>query len=317
MFSKIYLIILFLIINILSFADAHILVYHRFNDTRYQTSNIKTEKLRKDFQYLKDNGFKVVELEKIIEKIEKKEEIPDTWVALTIDDAYETFYTNGLPVFKEFGYPFTLFVNTQAVNDAYGDFLSWEQIAEVSKYGTIGSHSHSHPHSTNISKEELTDDLNQNIKIFKKKYNNKVELYTHPYSEYNAEVLETVKEFNYRAIFNQTSGAVSHKSNIYDINRIAIGNDDNLEYWLKIKYLDAKWEKIEVNNNILNSLKIKVDKNIDKVELYISGYGWKWYNVSNGYLEAEFDTNLKFNINRIIIKTRRNKWSSYTYVKII
>lgn len=56
----------------------------------------------------------MVPLEKIIEKLKRKETIPSNWVALTIDDAYKSFYTQGLPLFKEYNYPFTLYVYVKA-----------------------------------------------------------------------------------------------------------------------------------------------------------------------------------------------------------
>jgi hypothetical protein len=41
-------------------ADAHIFIYHRFNDSRYPTTNTTLEELRKEFDYFKKNGYEVI-----------------------------------------------------------------------------------------------------------------------------------------------------------------------------------------------------------------------------------------------------------------
>lgn len=59
-------------------ADAHIFVYHRFDDTRFPSADTSTEQLVKQFEYFKQNGYEVVPLEKMLEKIEKKKPYPQT-----------------------------------------------------------------------------------------------------------------------------------------------------------------------------------------------------------------------------------------------
>ena len=86
-------------------ADAHIFVYHRFDDTRFPSADTTTQQLTKQFEYFKQNNYEVVPLQSIVDKLSKKEPVPDNWVALTIDDAYKSFYDNGLKTFKKYNYP--------------------------------------------------------------------------------------------------------------------------------------------------------------------------------------------------------------------
>ncbi len=57
-----------------------------------------------------------------VKKIEAHEQVPDNWVAFTIDDGFKSFYTNGLKVFKEYGYPFTLFIAVKYTERGYRDY---------------------------------------------------------------------------------------------------------------------------------------------------------------------------------------------------
>jgi peptidoglycan/xylan/chitin deacetylase (PgdA/CDA1 family) len=115
------------------FANAHIFVYHRFSDDRYPTANTTKQELIKDFKYFKTHNYKVVPLQDIVNKVKNNENVPNNWVALTIDDAYKSFYENGLEIFKQYNYPFSLYVYVKATDKHYGDFMTWEQIKEASK----------------------------------------------------------------------------------------------------------------------------------------------------------------------------------------
>ncbi|WP_064000265.1 hypothetical protein [Campylobacter iguaniorum] len=52
------------------FADAHIFIYHRFDDARHPS--ISSQALRNQFNYFKQNGYKVVKLDEIIKKVASK-----------------------------------------------------------------------------------------------------------------------------------------------------------------------------------------------------------------------------------------------------
>ncbi|MDD2449034.1 MAG: hypothetical protein PHS42_11800 [Sulfurimonas sp.] len=92
------------------FADnsAVAFMYHRFGEPKYPSTNIKIEQFRDQLEYLKANDYNVWHLSKIISYIKAKKELPPKTVALTIDDAYISFYENGYPLLKEFGFAFSL-----------------------------------------------------------------------------------------------------------------------------------------------------------------------------------------------------------------
>ena len=121
-------------------AGAHIFIYHRFNDERHPSTNTTLLELRANFEYFKHNGYEVIPLEKLISALHKKEPIPDNWVVLTIDDNYKSFYNHGLALFKEYGYPFSMFVYVGATEKNYGDIMSWEELKEIQKYGSLEFH---------------------------------------------------------------------------------------------------------------------------------------------------------------------------------
>ena len=285
------------------FANAHIFVYHRFGDDSHRSTNTSIKELEKEFEYFKSNNYKVVPLEKIIEKINLKQDIPDNWIALTIDDAYKSFFTHGLDIFKKYNYPFTLYVYTQATNHKYGDFMTWEQVKEASKYGSIGLHSYSHPHLTHLSNKEIYKDTKKAYDIFTKKMGYTPKTYAYPYGEYSARVHKQLQIFNFDAILNQSTGSITKKTNTQDLHRAALVGNVNIEQKLRYKTFDVQWiaPLSFPENGILSNIQAKVNPKYKKLKLYITGEGWRDIKVNNGIINLKLNTYLKKARTRIML----------------
>lgn len=286
-------------------ANAHIFVYHRFDDSKHESTNTSLQELEKEFEYFKANNYKVVTVSKIVEKLKNKEKIPDNWVAFTIDDAYKSFYQNGLELFKKYNYPFTLFVYVEATQKKYPDFMTWDEIKEASKYGEIELHSYSHKQLVKLTNEEIKKDTNLALEIFEKNLGFKPKAYSYPYGEYDERVKNEIKNFGFEYIMNQNNGSVNEKSDLFDLNRIALVGKINLEEKIKYKTLEANWIEPQVypKNGILKHIKVEVNKDIKNAKLFISTYGWQDIKVKNGIIDIKLDKKLNLNRNRIAIST--------------
>ena len=291
---------LFLIfIPILIWADAHIFVYHRFDDNRYKSTDTSSKTLIRQLNYLKTHNYKVVKLSTLVKMIKNRENI-DKVVALTIDDSFKSFYTNAFPLFKKYNYPFNLYVYVKATDKHYGDYMSWKEIKEISKYGEIGLHSYAHPHLTKLSNREIEYDTKKAYNIFIKKLHFKPKGYAYPYGEYNQRVKKIIESFKFDYILNQNAGAIRLNTPISDLDRIALTGDVNIAKKLKIKRLNLKNFKVVKKNNIITE--IYAETNLKRVEIYITNYGWKYVNVKNNILDFKPNFKLKKFRNRVIIR---------------
>ena len=298
----------FLLLFIFSFylqANGNIFVYHRFGDERHQSTNTTLQELEKEFEYFKTNNYKVVTVSQIAQKIRNGEDIPENWVAFSIDDAYKSFYTNALNIFKKYNYPFTLFVYVESTQKKYPDFMTWEEIKETSKYGEIALHSYGHKHLTKLSNEEIFDDTKKAYDMFVEKLGFKPFGYTYPFGEYDERVKDVIKKFDFEYIANQNNGSVNSKSDIFDINRVALVGDVNLKEKLKYKTLEANWiePKEYPKDGILKHVKVQVDPSIKNAKLFISTYGWQDIKVKNGIIDVKLNKKLNLNRNRVAIST--------------
>jgi peptidoglycan/xylan/chitin deacetylase (PgdA/CDA1 family) len=298
-------------------ANAHIFLYHRFGDSRHTSTNTTLQELKKEFQYFNDNGYKVVKIEDIIKKINHKEKIPDNWIALTIDDSYKSFYSNALPIFRKYNFPFTLAVYVKASEKKYHDFMTWDEIKEVSKYGTIALHSYAHDHLTTLSPKDIYKDTQIAFKKYEKIMGYKPTIYVYPYGEYDEKVFNEIKKFNFVAILNQNAGSVNRLSNVLNINRIALVGDVNIKQKLKYTTLEATWiePKEYPKDNLLKHVVAKVDPSIKSIKLYVTGDVWRDIKVKNGIIDETLNIKLKKDRVRVILGTDYHHIASHIIIK--
>lgn len=308
-----------LLLALLSFtlwADAHLFVYHRFGDAKHASTNVSIQTLKKQFDYFKNNNYEVIPLSKLNQALQNKEVIPDNWVVFCIDDSYKSFYQNGLSVFKEYNYPFTLFVYIEATDKSYGDFMTWEQIKEAQKYGEIGLHSYGHKHMVSLTPQAVRKDTEKALKSFKKHLGYTPRYYAYPYGEFDENVKKEITSYGFDLVLNQNVGAVSKLSPAHDLDRIALTGDVNLKHKLRIKYLNAQWHspKNYPTNAKLNEIHVTMPASIKKAELYVSGGSWEYIKLKDGVFKSTKAYPLRLKRTRVIIKYG-NAYTSKIIVK--
>ena len=113
--------------------------------------------------------------------LSKSEQSPDgRYICITVDDGYESCYTNITPILEEFGAPGTFFVipgfiegqppsmrrhprNSKLDNMR---FLSWAQCRDMVTRGmTIGSHTFSHAKLAELIDAEADDEFQRSARI--------------------------------------------------------------------------------------------------------------------------------------------------------
>ena len=318
------LILFFLSFSSSLFANAHIFVYHRFNDDRFKSTSVSNQTLKSQFQYLKDNGYQVISISKLVRAIKEKKPINEKWVVLSIDDGYKSFYEQGLKIFKEFNYTFNINIYVRAIRKKYSDYLSWKQIKEISKYGEIGLHSYFHPHLVKMSDDKINYDTNLSISIFEQNLGFSPTIYAYPYGEYNKRVQNIVSKYGLKIFLNQDNGAISNSSKITNLNRLGLVGNARLDEFLKYTRFEAKLiePKIYPKNRKITKViaKIydkygKIDTNITKVKLFITDNGWQDVDVKDGIINHKLNITLKKRRIRIILSDKFPNISNTLLIK--
>jgi poly-beta-1,6-N-acetyl-D-glucosamine N-deacetylase len=199
---------------------AVITIYHHVSDSTPRSTSLTVEELRVQLEYLRDNNFEVWPLDRTLEALRNRHPMPEKVVVLTFDDAYESIHSTAWPLLKEFGYPMSLFVSTQPVDDNQRGYMSWDQIRELASDGVIiANHMVHHPHMVDALPGEsnpqrlqrLQQELLQAEQRILEETGQSHKILAYPYGEYDPEVRQMIIEMGFTALA-QNSGAVGYYS---------------------------------------------------------------------------------------------------------
>ena len=261
-------------------------MYHRFEENKYPSTNIRLEDFRSHIQIIKESNFEFIshaEFKKYLNIKNSKKKI-----LLTIDDGFSSFYLNAWPILKKEKIPFIIFINTESVGSP--GYMNWDQIKEISKFEFvhIGNHSHSHEYLADMSNEEIKKDLEISIKLFKEKLNHKTEFFAYPFGEYKNSFKKIVKDLGFSYGFGQHSGVMDETKDKYELPRFPINEKygEVKRFKRLLKTVPFKYKKILPEEKYLDDqnnppdvriIFLKNEKNLKNITCYSNEQN-KWRN---------------------------------------
>ena len=270
-------------------------MYHRFEENKYPSTNIKIDDFKKQIEIIEKKNIHFInprnfEKDLTLKKNKRK-------LLLTIDDAFLSFYENAWPILKEKKIPFILFVNTREVGSF--NYMNWLQIKELYKedFVEIGNHSHSHEYLVDEPSSVIKNDIVKSIEIFKKQLGKNSLFFSYPFGEYSLEFVQIIKSLNFKYAFGQHSGVIDETKNFFEFPRFPINEKygDLKRFKTLIKTLPFKYEYITPDEKYLKNNKnppdVKVKffksvKNINQINCY-SNEGNKWRKSNINFIDAQ------------------------------
>ena len=215
--------------NTLDGSNAVVLVYQRFGNHPH-SMYVSEENFRSHLDYLESNGFRVWPLDRIVRRLRTGQPIPDKTVAITIDETHPSLYEIAYPLLKAKGYPFTVFVVPDKVDQIPRGNISWDQMREMKQHGaSFANHSINHIHMVrplrgypprawvhyvrdNVlnAQSRLQEELGPNT--------NQSRLFSYPYGEYSIALANILAEIGFTS-FGQHPGVISEYSDLRALPR--------------------------------------------------------------------------------------------------
>ena len=217
------------------------LMYHRFNEDKYPSTNIQMDVFKNQIEIIKKFKYNFYDPK----NLEKNFDTPksDKKILITIDDAFSSFYEFAWPYLKKEKIPFILFVSTEAVGK--NGYMTWDQIRELEKETItyIGNHSHSHDYLVDLKTDEFIVDINSSSLIFKEKLGYNPIFFSYPFGEYSLFIKEYISK-NFKFSFGQHSGVIDINKDRYELPRFPInekyGDLKRFKFLIKLSPLQYK-----------------------------------------------------------------------------
>ena len=273
-------------------------MYHRFEENKYPSTNIRINDFKNHLQMIKESDIKFInaanfEDELINNKNQRK-------LLLTIDDGYQSFYEKAWPILKESKIPFILFVSTREVGK--NGYMSWEKIREIEKYDfvEIGNHSHTHEYLIDFKDTDIEQDLKRSIEIFNKELGKNSIFFSYPFGEYSVALKNIVIKLGFKYAFGQHSGVVDQTKNFYEMPRFPINEKygETERFKTILKTLPFPFKSIKPENRYIsdenNPPKVNIQfyenlKNLNNINCF-SNEQDKWRNSKISFIN-------KYNLN--------------------
>lgn len=183
-----------------------ILCYHRFAASCDSPLCMPADVFEQQLRYLKENGYRVIGPEELLDFLDYRKAIPQKAVMISIDDGYRSVYNVAYPLLKKYGFTATLFIYIDYVGVS-SKAITWEQLREMKRHGfTIGSHSIAH---SDLSKRKANEDnkaylarLKKEIfrskRIIDEKLGQDTIIFSYPFGRRNQTVVSLSRQAGYK-----------------------------------------------------------------------------------------------------------------------
>lgn len=205
-----------------------VVMYHQVMSTgrRNGRYTVSAELLENDLKYLRDRGYRTVDVQDIIDYVYRSEDLPEKCIMLTFDDGFESIYAIVEPLMKKYGMCCVsavlgsmadLYTKADDHNLSYS-YMTWDEIRELSQGDTVEIQNHSYNMHFNVSgkrkgmrrmRGESTPDYTMAVTDDMAELQQKLTAATgitptamvYPLGEYNELLCELVRELGFKASF--------------------------------------------------------------------------------------------------------------------
>ncbi len=228
-------------LTLTGYGKVPVLNYHNLSLTGSSRMMIPKEKFERQMAYLRDNGYRVISLDRFFDFLDFNGQLPEKSVVITFDDGWRPVYEIAWPVLKKYGYTATLFVYTDLIVGS-SKTLNWDMIRQMAAEGLdIQCHTKSH---RNLSKKKAEEspaeylaavnyELTESARIIKEKVGVDVKYLAYPYGETNDQVIHLLQDNGFRGAFTTKRGQNPFFSDYYRIKRCMIFGEFDIEKFKK------------------------------------------------------------------------------------
>ncbi len=241
-----------------------VLSYHRvlpeYIEKDAPMYSVLPEQFAEQMQYLSSNGFVSLSLDEYEQVVKGEKDVPERSIVITFDDGYADFYSQALPIAKQYGIKLNVFVCTglvegstaeiypdipahaRAHREAYPEFwraLNWDEVRKLKADGVgIGFHGHSHRKLAQMTIEEIALEFEKGLNLYRQETNSEMRHFAFPhgtYDSYDTQRVSLISSLGMQLQFSTRLSRTPVDAKEPLISRLVIHQEDDLEtYKLKL-----------------------------------------------------------------------------------
>jgi peptidoglycan/xylan/chitin deacetylase (PgdA/CDA1 family) len=165
-----------------------VLMYHKVLPDSTDDLTVSVVQLEQHLQFLQANGYQILPLERLAASISARAELPAKAIFITFDDGYLNNLAYAYPLLEKYNAPATIFLPTSYIGKKSNWDTQAEDLMSISQLKSLnpalvsfGLHSHTHQNYKTLNIDEITDDLQKNIRYFTDNNLSFVPAFAYPY----------------------------------------------------------------------------------------------------------------------------------------
>jgi len=294
-----------------------VLLYHKFDEADSPSTSTPTAMFAGQMEYLHDEGYAVMSMDELYQCITGERPVPNKAVVITFDDGYLSEYTKAIPILKEYGYPFCVFVFTRSVGAH--NFMNWDHLRQIRSFGgEVGSHTHTHPHLVDSSTREIEREMVQAKEILEEKLGVEAKWFAYPFGEYDNTIRALGTKAGYKLLLTSDPGSVGLQTRPDLVPRQAIvgQNMDMARFKEKLSREELHiLKRSPARGRLSGALLSEISVTIAEPQLYYPGQVQMFlsekdrldthFDPATGVLTCKDPVTITRKVNRIITTARR------------
>lgn len=223
-----------------------ILMYHSISDhatPRFKQFTVSPALFAEHMAYLHQHAYTPVTVTQYVHALSQggdaSSALPERPVVLTFDDGFADFFTQALPVLKQFNFTATLYVATAFVNctsrwlrreeEMKRPMVTWEQLTGISAQGIeCGAHGHRHLQLDTLPSSLIQEEIIHSKLLLEERLGGTVSSFAYPFGYYTAAVRRQVQEAGYTSACAVKHAMSSETTDPYALARLMVKADTSV-----------------------------------------------------------------------------------------
>lgn len=205
-----------------------ILMYHVTTDppagAPFPDLYVRASEFAEQMQALHDAGYTAVTQQEVWDFWHRGGPLPARAVVVSIDDGYNSNFTNARPVLRRLGWPGVLNLRIGNLHAPEAGGISSGQVRELLAEGwELNSHTIDHPDLTTVDATQLAREVGESRRRLQRAFGVPVNFFCYPAGRYDDAVLAAVEQAGYLAATTVNPGlAEPDESTRFTLNRVRV-----------------------------------------------------------------------------------------------
>jgi peptidoglycan/xylan/chitin deacetylase (PgdA/CDA1 family) len=222
-----------------------VFMYHHINNPSPGAGPLESDlsvppqRFERQLRFLKEEGYEAITLNDLALHLTVGKPLPPKPMILTFDDGYADAYAHAFPLLKRYGFVGTFFLVSKPIDDQNPDFLSWDQVKEMSAGGMkFEPHSYDHPDMRNRGFDFVVFQILAPKEAIEERTGETCRFFAYPSGRYDQFVIDVLRSAHFWGGVLTNQGATHTTEGLFTLRRIRVRGGDDLDAFVRKLNLD-------------------------------------------------------------------------------